>query len=153
MCIVAEKKFHKYLDTHLYNMQQIELIGDAIQAGFTEEEIEIVANPAFHWEQMWEVIRGFKTGLPIAQVRQYAKTCYNPRQMYQIYLAMSAGCSQTKLNILLDSRFDAGQMSVIRLGFLSGLSVQDVKRFADPILSASDMQSYRIQLEHNKYIN
>ena len=152
MCIVADKKFHKYLDIHSYNMQQIELIGDAIQAGFTEDEIEIVANPHFHWEQMREVIRGFKAGLPIAQVRQYAKTCYNPRQMYQIYPAMSAGYSQTKLNVLLDSRFDAGQMSVIRLGFLSGLSVQDVKKFADPILSADDMQSYRMQLDHERYI-
>ena len=85
MCIVAEKKFHKYLDTHLYSIQQIELIGDAIAAGFTIEEIEVVANPNFHWKQMMEVIRGLKAGLALEQVKQYAKTEYNPRQMYQIF--------------------------------------------------------------------
>ena len=150
---MAEKRFYKYLDIHLYNIQQIELIGDAIQAGFTEEEIDIVANPDFHWEQMREVIRGFKVGLPISLVLQYAKVCYNPRQMYQIYLAMMAGCSQAKLNILLDSQFDAGQMSVIRLTFLSGLPIQDIKRFANPILTASEMQRYRIELEDKRYIS
>ena len=150
MCIVAEKEFHKYLDTRLYNMQQIELIGEAIQTGFSEEEIAIAANPDFHWEQMREVIRGFMAGLPLEQVKQYAKTCYNPRQMYQIYLAMMVGCSQTKLNILLDKRFDAGQMSVIRLGFLSGLTVMDVKRFADPMLSSDVMQNYRMEIEKEK---
>ena len=151
MCIVADRKFHKYLDINKYDILQIELIGEAIQSGLTYEEIKIVANPEFHWEQMKEVIRGFNVGLPLAQVTQYAKTDYSPRQMYQIFLAMTAGFSQKKINILLDNRFDAAQMSVIRLGFLSGLTLHEVKKFANPFLPANIMQHYRVQIEQNRH--
>lgn len=137
---------------------------------FTLKEIELIANPDFSIGQMDMIKWGFNSNLSFEQVKIYASTEFTEDQMNVILAGLQ---DYIQVEQYADARFDAGQMDEIRIGLKSGLDVslykdpdfninqmfqirlglesklpvEQIKKYANPRLSADDMFEYRKLLE------
>lgn len=136
----------------------------------TLKEVKFIANPDFSIGQMDMIKWGFNSNLSFEQVKIYASTEFTEAQMNVIRAGLQ---DYLPVEQYADARFDAGQMEEIRLGLKSGLDVSlyknpdfainqmyqirmgledklpvaQIKKYADPRLSADEMYEYRKLLE------
>lgn len=137
---------------------------------FTLKEVKLIANPDFSIGQMDIIKWGFNSNLSFEQVKIYASTKFTEDQMNVIRAGLE---DYIQVEQYADARFDAGQMEEIRIGLKSGLDVslyrnpdfdinqmfqirlglesklpvEQIKKYANPRLSADDMFEYRKLLE------
>ena len=66
------KSYEDYVNSGLYNDDQLSQISFGFENGLTPDQIDIYAKPAFAWYKMHEILWGFKDGLTLDQVMTYA---------------------------------------------------------------------------------
>lgn len=97
---------------------------------------------------MLEEIRlGFKNGLKIKQIKEFARVGYNPDQMQVIRTAYEDGLKENQVKVLANPEFRYKQMDIIRLGFKRGLSIKKVKLYARKEFTSEQMERIADGLE------
>ena len=72
---------------------------------------------------------------------------FNQHQMFQIRAGFIDGLTMEQVKLYADPQFDDEQMLIIRLGFKDGLTMQQVKVYANPKLNWAEMDEIVEALE------
>ncbi len=75
---------------------------------------------------------------------------YNERQEIQIRFGKEMGLTDEQLELYADPDFTWDQMQQIVLGFCNGLSVEEVKTYANKKYGIYKMAELRMELQHKK---
>lgn len=134
-----------YANNGLTNEQWMVIL-QLISAGIPKEKIDAFAVSRFNTEQLKIIAYGLTEGLSIEEVTIYAKQEYSCFQMLEICLAVQAHFAPQKLAYLLNPELTDEQMREIRLGFLHGLSINEVSTYAHKTLDYKTMEQRRKNL-------
>lgn len=158
-----------------YNEDQMKQINMGFLTGLSKEQVQMYMNPKFSDEQMEEIKKGFKSALSVEQVSVYAKPEFTAEQMNEIRLCYIAGLTKEEIQICADSELAPWQINYMRSGFEEdftneqvlllrgeyspgqcreilagiehGLTIEQVKQYADPDSNCVFMSMKREMLE------
>lgn len=103
-------------------------------------------------EQTEAVGSALNYGIPIDQIQEIVKRNLSGPQMQQIVFAIMEGVGDEALTFLMDSQeLNPYQIKEAALGFMHGLTLQQVKTYASNGTNAHQMKKMRLELE--KFIN
>lgn len=110
-----------------YQMRQI-LLG--FQCRLTLDEILVYAKKEFNEDQMESIRNGFLEGLDIEKVSIYARQDLPYEEMLEIRESLKFRPTKEQILLLKKYPFDYEQIGQICNGFINGLSVQMVSKYA-----------------------
>jgi len=163
---------------------QMDEIRLGFERGLSFEQVSVYAKPEFGYNEMREIRLGFEHGLTQEQVEFYAKPEYpywlmriiresfeskftlspeqkeffinfstnldckkDPRECIKIgevFLGFVNGLSIDQIKIYARSEFDGFQMREIRLGLKDGLSLEQIRYYAKPYFDSTQMREIRL---------
>ena len=91
------------------------------------EQVKIYADTKFDSKQMKEIREGFKNKLTIEQVKLYANPNFDDNQMYEIREGFENGLTMEQVKLYANPNFDDFQMYHIRDSFEDGLTIEEIK--------------------------
>ncbi len=100
--------------------------------------------------QLEQITKAKELGLNEEEIKVFAKSCYNAKQMGVLKHAINEGIDQSVINIMSDSEFSSQQMWQIKTAAKEGLNLAKIKKFAKPYYSVSEMTIYRLGLINGK---
>lgn len=97
--------------------------------------------PGFNAKQLDEIGTGLRDGLTEDQIAYYARPEFDGMQMNALRYSVTSvhGLNRQQLELIANPAFGAVQMDVIRSGFERGMTMEQVKSFAQPELTAQQM--------------
>ena len=164
-----------------FNKNQIQEITSGLKNKLTIDEIKIFANPNIEYYKMHQIRLGLEHKLTIDEIKLYTKPEYNFRHMAQIRLSIEAKlpkeqidfianlknsndmhlarvCYENKvpqkeIDDLLSKNFDKMKIYEICTGLENGLTIDQVKTYANPEYDWSKMHYSRERLERTREQN
>lgn len=105
--------------------------------------------PGFDSEQLKEIAAGLQDELTPTEIAFYAKPEFNDVQMNALrYCVSCCDLQPEQLAVIANPAFGAVQMDIIRTGFEKGLSMEQVKSYAQPGLTPNQMLDRYLELSH-----
>lgn len=105
--------------------------------------------PGFNAEQLKEISAGLQDELTPAEIAFYARPEFDATQMNALrYCVSCCDLQPEQLAVIANPAFGAVQMDVIRTGFERGMSIEQVKSFAQPGLTPNQMLDRYLELSH-----
>ena len=131
----------------LLSAQIMQIIREAIEMRTVpEEHLDFLINPSFDIYQIGKICEGFKLGLPLDDIRLFARPEFDFCQMQQIINGIES-LSREDIKIYANPDFSAGKMAQIRFGLEYGLGSERVLIFANPMFSIAQMECIRLALQ------
>lgn len=122
-----------------FTRDQTIIIDKARSAGFTVQQLSVLANPGFEPKQMEQIVWGFvHNDLSVDQVNVFAAPEFQYDQMAEIRKGITHGIPMERVRRYADSRFNARQMTHLRLA-AAELSEHQFSVIADPDIPAYKM--------------
>ncbi len=101
----------------------------------------------FNRNQQYEMIKGFQDGLPVEDVKLYAKAELDEYQMREVRKAITyRPLSEEEKALLINPEFTWAQMEQIRIGFFHGIDIEKIRTYALVDMDPDDMEVRRIAL-------
>ncbi|MBQ9168513.1 MAG: DUF1738 domain-containing protein [Oscillospiraceae bacterium] len=105
--------------------------------------------PGFDSEQLKEIHTGITDGLAPEEIAVFAKPEFHATQMNALrYCVSCCDLRPDQLAVIANPAFGAVQMDIIRTGFEHGMSMEQVKSFAQPELTPNQMLDRYLELSH-----
>lgn len=134
------EEIHKYCGDKGLSLIQLDIVKEGLEAGLSEEEVDIYANKCFNCDQMRSIKNGLKAGLG-EKVKIYAHKEIDSGSTDLIVQALLSEISEEKINKIYSNRkFDNSQKEIILRGLLSGLSEDEINIYASQDFNSSQME-------------
>lgn len=125
--------------------------------GLSEEEMECIAHREYSASLMWQIIDYFEQEIgdgACEEFKKFYKPCilqgFNDDQIIQVFEGLNSGLGAEEVGVYAKHEFNDLQMDVLKDAFISGLSIDEVKTFADPNLAPQEMEECMESIWKNK---
>ena len=106
---------------------------------------------SFNEDQFKEIMFGKLIGLTLDQINMYAHPDINNYSMKVIIDCIRSGMDVEKIKILANPELkNVGKVTQIRIGFETGLNIEEVLTYADPKYTVKEMIDMRLKLISDK---
>ena len=135
-----------------FTVNQMESIYQAFIEDCNIEYVLFLANPKIDYEIMDALIYAIKHGLNKEDLEYLVSTKCKKNELKKLADSIANGMPKDKLDIISNPEFNLSQIREICRGFELGLTIEQVKEYADPNIPSYNMLSMREKMKHPKFI-